>query len=162
VSRRFLTLLVLSLGLSAIAGSASQEPPSAVPAYRHGYYIFLSDPPVACEACYVPLLITAETLEETAKHAPGQECVLVTTYERDSIYQLNGIVRVAPRDFDAGPRTVRVRKRNYRYQEITAAELLRLLENPQGTIPISRPFLYSELPPGPSVQTLIADFRAVK
>jgi len=173
VSRRLLTLLALSLALSAAAGSAPQDRTKAVPAYRHAYYLFLADLPHACEACYVPLLLTTATLEETAKNPGGQDCDLITTYERDSIFQLNGIVHIAPRNVEAAPafgdldldalrRTVRVRKRNYRYQEITAAEVLRLLENPMGTLPVSRPFLHSDLPPGPSVEKLIADFRAVQ
>jgi hypothetical protein len=162
VPRRLQILLVLSLSLSAIAGGAPQERPTVAPAFRHGYYLFLADPPVACEACYVPLLITADTLEETAKHAPGQDCVLVTTYERDSIWQINGMVHVEPTDIQLAPRTISMRRRSYRYQEITADEILKLLEHPLGTIPISRPFLHSDLPPGPSLETLIADFRAVK
>jgi hypothetical protein len=161
VSKYLLTLLALSAVFSASAGSAPQDRPGAVPVYRHAYYLFLADAPNACEACYVPLLLTSAPLEETAKNPVGQDCDLITTYERDSIFQFNGIVHVAPGDIAAPPRTIRVRNRNYRYQEITAAEVLRLLENPQGTIPVSRPFLHSDLPPGPSVESLIADFRAL-
>jgi len=162
VSKRFLPLLALSAVLSASARSAPHDRPNSGPAYRHAYYLFLADPPNGCEACYVPLLVTSETLEETAKNPGGEDCDLITTYERDSIFQLDGIVHVAPGDIAAPPRTIRVRSRNYRYQEITGAEVLRLLENPQGTIPVSRPFLHSDLPPGPSLDQLIAAFRAVK
>jgi hypothetical protein len=162
VSSRFLILLVVFLTLSPPVASARQVRSNSVPAYRHAYYLFLADPPNGCEACYVPLLVTSAPLEEAAKDRVGQDCGLITTYERDSIFQFNGIVHVAPRDVEAAPRTIRIRKRNYRFQEITAAEILRLLENPLGTIPISRPFLKSELPQGPSLEKLIADFRAVK
>lgn len=143
---------------------AQTFPPSssATPAraWRHAYYLFLSDPPAGCEACYVPLLITAEPLEEAAKRAAGTDCDLITTYERDSIFQMNGIVHVAAADIAAPPRTIRVRGRNYRYQEITAAEVLRLFENPRGTIPVSRPLLRSDLPAGPGLDELKAAFRA--
>ncbi len=138
------------------------EPPAPAATYRHGYYLFLSDPPFACEQCYVPLLLTAAPLEETAKDPAGQDCDLITTYERDSIYLMNGIVHVAPADIVAAPRTIRVRKRNYRYQEITATEILHLLEHPEGTIPVSRTFFHSDLPLGPTLGSLIAAFRAVK
>jgi hypothetical protein len=162
VSKCFLTLLALYAALAASARSTPQDLPNPGPAYRHAYYLFLADPPNACEACYVPLLLTSAPLDAAAKNPGGQNCDLITTYERNSIFQFNGIVHVAPRDIAAPPRTIRVRSRNYRYQEITATEVLRLLENPQGTIPVSRPFLHSDLPPGPSLEQLIADFRAVK
>jgi hypothetical protein len=117
---------------------------------------------VGCEACYIPLLVSVAPLEETAKNPAGQDCVLITTYERDSIWQVNGIVHLASGDIVVAPRTVRVRKRNYRYQEVNPAEVLKLLENPMGTIPISRPFLHSDLPPGPSIEQLIAAFRSLR
>jgi len=151
-------LAVLLLGgwpARALQGSTGK-----VPDWRHGYYLFLADPPAGCEACYVPLLITAAPLEEAAKGSAALDGVLVTTYERDSIYQSNGMVKVPTADIQPAPRMVRVRNRSYRYQEIGAREVLRLMENPMGTIPISRPFLRSDLPPGPSLEELIAAFRA--
>lgn len=162
MSKSFLPLLALSAVLSASERSAPLDRPNSGPAYRHAYYLFLADPPNGCEACYVPLLVTSATLEDGAKNPGGQDCDLITTYERDSIFQFNGIVHVAPGDIAAPPRSIRVRSRNYRYQEINAAEVLRLLESPQGTIPVSRPFLHSDLPPGPSLVALIAAFRAVQ
>jgi len=136
--------------------------PSTSAPYRHGYYLFLSDPPVACEQCYVPLLLTVAPLEDIAKEAAGQDCDLITTYERDSIYTMNGIVHVAASDVVPAPRTIRIRKRNYRYQEITAAEIVHLFEHPLGTIPVSRVMFFSDLPWGPPMEHLIAAFRAVK
>ena len=152
--------LFIAFVLAAAAAVPQDRLPSLAP-YRHGYYLFLADLPVACEACYVPLLLTAEPLEEIAKSPGGEDADLITTYERDSIFQMNGIVHVAPAEIEAAPRTILVRKRNYRYQEITAAEILRLLQHPHGTIPVSRPMLHSDLPPGPSLEALIAAFRTV-
>jgi hypothetical protein len=152
----------VALTLPVGAGSAAQERKDSRAAYRHGYYLFLSDTPEGCEACYVPLLISVDILEETAKHAADQDCVLITTYERDSIWQINGLVQVKPSDIAAAPRTIRLRNRHYRYQEITAGEILHLFEHPLGTIPISRPRLRSDLPPGPSLDELTAAFRTVK
>ena len=157
-----LPVIALAFGLSGAAIAAPQGRPAPAPAapYRHAYYLFLAEAPNGCEACYVPLLLSAAPLEEIAKDSAGQDCDLITTYERDSIFQLNGIVRIEPRDVQAPPRMIRVRERSYRYQEIAGAEVLRLLEHPVGAIPISRPFLHSDLPPGPSVEALIAAFRA--
>lgn len=159
------------LALSAAAFAAPQNPtlsglppgqPASAPApYRHGYYLFLWDGPAGCEPCYVPLLLTVAPLEEIAKMSGGQDADLITTYERDSIFQMDGIVHVVPADVQAAPRTIRLRNRHYRYQEITAAEILHLLEHPDGTIPVSRPVLRSALPSGPGLDLLIAAFRAV-
>ena len=157
--RRYI-LVLLAFALCAAAAAAQERPRAAAP-YRHGYYLFLSDAPIGCEQCYVPLLLTVAPLEELARAAGGQDADLITTYERDSIFQMNGIVHVAPSDVEAAPRTIRVRKRNYRYQEISAAEILHLLEHPEGTIPISRPYLHSQLPAGPGLEELKAGFRAL-
>jgi len=158
------SFLFLALLCAAFAGTSAgvQERGAAVPVYSHGYYLFLADPPVACEQCYVPLLITHDSLGEIAKQAEGQICVLITTYERDSIWQVNGMVPVKPADIEGAARIIRMRKRTYRYQEVTAAEIVRLLEHPLGTIPISRIPLHSDLPPAPSLEALIAAFRAAK
>jgi len=159
---RSLSVLVMLLAFSSGPSGVAQTPASAPSGYRHAYYLFLSDAPVMCEACYVPLLVTVDPLEEIAKKPEGAACVLITTYERDSIWQINGMVQVKRADIQTAPRSIRVRSRNYRYQEIAAAEVLRLLENPMGTIPISRPLLHSDLPPGPPLEALKAAFRDVK
>ncbi len=158
-SPRWFVSVALMLAASAGASGSAQEPASPTPTYRHGYYLFLADPLVACEACYVPLIVTADPLEEIAKRPEGQSCVLITTYERDSIWQVNGMITLKPADIELAPRIIRARKRTYRYQEVTAAEILHLLEHPMGTIPISRPMLHSDLPPGPSLEELKAAFR---
>jgi hypothetical protein len=165
----YLCTLTIAAFLSSPFGSArkAQADAGGTRAWSHAYYLFLSDPPAGCEACYVPLLITAAPLEEiatpslnqAASRSASQDCVLVTTYERDSIWQLNGMVSVAAGDVQAAPRAIRVRGRNYRYQEVGAAEVVKLLKNPRGTIPISRPLLHSDLPPGPSPEVLIAAFE---
>jgi hypothetical protein len=146
----------------AFAAWPQDRVPAAAAPYRHGYYLFLTNLPVLCEACYIPLLLTTAPLEEIAKNPGGQDADLISTYERDSIFQFNGIVHVMPADITVGPRSIRLRNRVYRYQEITAAEILHLLEHPEGTIPVSRPILHSDLPPGPGLDQLIAGFHAVK
>jgi hypothetical protein len=130
--------------------------------YRHAYYLFLTGAPHGCEECYVPLLVTTETLAQAAKGTEKETCVLITTYERDSIWHNDGMVLVEARDIEATTRIVQVRSRKYRYQEISSAEVLRLFENPMGTIPISRPMLPKAELPGPTLEDLISDFRSLK
>jgi hypothetical protein len=56
----------------------------------------------------------------------------------------------------AKERIVRLRGRRYRYQEVPPAEVLRLLEQPEGTIPIHR---LLPVPDKASLADLIAAFR---
>jgi hypothetical protein len=154
----------LALGMYVAASSAagpSQTGTRQSP-YRHGYYLFLVGPPRGCEDFYIPLLITKKTLEESKVNDTAEDSVLITTYERDSIWHYDGLVRIAQKDISEVERKVRVLDRNYRYQEIGAKETLRILENPMGKIPISRIPLPAKLPAGPPRKELIAEFRAVE
>lgn len=151
-------VLVSSLAASrTLPGQAEERP-----AYRHGYYLFLADAPNGCEDCYVPLLITAEPLEKSATAKKPEAGVLIITYERDSIWHDDGIVWLEPGNIEAAPRIVHLRDRRYRYQEVSSAEVLKLLENPRGTIPVSRPYLPKADVPGPNLEELISDFRSAK
>jgi hypothetical protein len=128
------------------------------PRFSHAYYLFLSGIPAGCEDCYVPLLITAKSLEEIASEETKAECALIATYERDSVWHNEGLFTVAPTDIETSPRILHVRGKRYRYQEISSAEALRLLQNPHGTIPISRPQL-PQASEGPSIEALILELR---
>ena len=152
-------LLLLSIESSGQEAKAGQ---SNRPVYRHAYYLFLAGAPRGCEDCYVPLLITAEPLEAAAGNLAKTRCVLITTYERDSIWHEDGIVVIAAGDIQPAPRMIELRGRKYRYQEISADETLKLLMKPMGTIPISRPMLPRADVPGPTLEELTADFRSVK
>jgi hypothetical protein len=159
--KRAMLLFLASLLLLPILGVGQATSSSAADhrvAYKHAYYLFLSGPPVACEDCYVPLLITAESLEQIAQDKTNAACALITTYERDSIWHNEGLVSVTPTDIEKPPRVLHLRGRRYRYQEISSAEALRLLQNPLGTIPISRPLLPLGSP-GPSVEALALALR---
>ena len=145
-----LVLVVLGNALEA-AGEAS--------ASRHAYYLYLADVAQGCEDCYVPLLVARQTLEEVAASGRDAMIVLVTTYERDSIWKLERSVSLAAADVAARERIVRVRGRRYRYQEIGPAEVLRLLEKPEGSIPIHRT---SPAPDKILLEDLIAAFRGGK
>lgn len=145
-----LALVVLGNALDA-AGEAS--------ASRHAYYLFLADVPQGCEDCYVPLLVARQTLDEVAASGRDAMIVLITTYERDSIWKLERSVSLAAADVATKDRIVRVRGRRYRYQEIGPAEVLRLLENPRGSIPVHR---IIPVPDKESLEDLIAAFRGGK
>jgi hypothetical protein len=151
-----------ALFLAVTGGVNSRQKGKDVSPYRHGYYLFLVGQSHGCEDCYIPLLITRKSLEEMKSSASPEDCVLITTYERDSIWHNEGLLRLAQSDIHAAERKVSARNRTFRYQEISANEILKLLENPLGTIPISRTFVHSDLPAGPDLKELIADFRPLK
>jgi hypothetical protein len=150
--------------LMAIAGTvnaATEGDPIGRPFYRYGYYLFLADPTHGCEACYVPLLITSEPLEQIARSQTKVQGVWIITYERDSIWQMDGTVDLVSGTIEAPARKVRVKGRNYRYQQAPAADVLKLLQHPVGTLPISRPFIVNTIAPGGSLEELISNFRTL-
>jgi hypothetical protein len=88
-------------------------------------------------------------------------CVFLSTYERDSIWEFKGAASIEASAIQLPPRLIEVNGRSYRYQEISPNDTLKLLENPVGTIPISRPHIENKTVPGASLNELIADFRAL-
>jgi hypothetical protein len=148
--RRFISLLaVVAIGLvSAAAADVGAAP--------HAYYLFLAGTPQGCEDCYVPLLITEKPLGEVLSSGRDSAVVLITTYERDSIWKLERDVLLAAADISAPERVVRLRGRRYRWQGISPAEVLRLLEKPEGSIPVHR---VVPVPDKKSLDDLIAAFR---
>jgi hypothetical protein len=146
----FLALVVMG------APPATDGPVASPP---HAYYLFVAGAAPNCEDCYVPLLVAQESLEEIAASGRERAVVVVTTYERDSIWKVERGVSLAGASVSAAERTLRLRDRRYRYQEIGPAEVLRLLEKPEGRIPISR---ILAIPARESLSDLIAAFRGGK
>lgn len=142
------------LALVAIATGTTASGEGA--ASRHAYYLFLASAPQGCEDCYIPLLVASSTLETVAASGGEPTVVLITTYERDSIWKVERGVSLAAADVNARERIVRLRGRRYRYQEIGPAEVVRLLESPQGNIPIHRTI---PVPGRESLEDLISSFR---
>ena len=142
-------LALVALGL----GPAAAEDRGASP---HVCYLFLADAPGGCEDCYIPLLVTQPSLEEVASSGIDGTTVLITTYERDSIWMVERGILLLAADVSARERRIRFRGRLYRYQEIAPAEALRLLEKPEGTIPIHR---LVSVPDRKSLEDLIAALR---
>ena len=122
-------------------------------------HLFIAPPADVCESCYIPLLLTSKPLDEFARENQDQTCVVITTYERDSIVTVERTVPVSPDDVKTKERHIRFRGRVYRYQEISAIEVLRLLEHPEGTIPIHR---IIGTPSRDALEDLVASFRTVK
>jgi len=85
--------------------------------------------------------------------------VYIVTYERDSIWEVKGAVTIEAAAIDAPSRMIHLNGAAYRYQELFPSEVLKLIENPSGTIPISRPMVMNKTVPGASLPQLIADFR---
>jgi len=165
-SRSATSTLARSSGSSQNVVIAPRHPDSASKAsdrvpYKRAYYLFLASAPHGCEACYVPLLICQRTIEEIAEAKDAALCVFLFTYERDSIWEFRGAASVEAAAIQLPPRFVEVNGRSYRYQEIPPSEVLRLLENPGGTIPISRPYIEPKTVPGAGLNELIRDFHAM-
>jgi len=146
---------------SPVAPAPLRRDADARTPYTHAYYLFLASPAQGCQACYVPLLMTQQALEEIERTRRPAVGVLVLTYERDSIWDVKGAMPIDPAEIEAQPRIIHAGSTTYRYQETAPNDVVRLLENPLGTIPISRPFIQRKLVPGASAAELIADFRAL-
>ena len=158
--QHFLVLVPIALMLCLLPAAGTAQA-SAVP-YKHAYYLFLEGGGSGCEECYVPLLITRNSLEQVAQGGRFEEGVLIVTYERDSIWQDKGKVALYAVHILSRERIVRLNGKRYRYQEISAGEVLRLLENPKGAIPISRPQGTGFPADSPVLAELIAAFKNVQ
>jgi len=156
--------LMVAIGIFLAAGGAAGSGQTDVrdPSYHHGYYLFLAGTPQGCEDCYVPLLLTRKSIEELKENPTPEDSVLITTFERDSIWHYDGLARIGQSEINTAERKVRISNKTYRYQEIGASEVLGLLQNPLGRIPISRPYLPAKLPAGPELKQLVSDFKTAK
>lgn len=104
--------------------------------YQCSYYLFEAPATVnGCSDCYVPLVVTQEPLEARR----NQEVVVITTYERDSIWQVQRQALKYPDPaIELPARRITLGAKIYRYQLVGNAESVRLLRNPLGTIPVHR------------------------
>jgi hypothetical protein len=68
-------LLLLSSTISHVSGATSSIGTKRH-GFRHAYYLFLSGTPAGCEDCYIPLLITTESIEEVTR---GKTRVWITS-----------------------------------------------------------------------------------
>ena len=155
-------IIAAAFCLTAAGGESPGQAEKHGSSYRHGYYLFLAGTPQGCEDCYVPLLLTRKSIEDLKENPTPEDCVLITTFERDSIWHYDGLARIGRSEINPAERKVLISAKTYRYQEIGVSEVLRLLENPLGKIPISRPFLPAKLPAGPELRQLVSDFKTAK
>jgi len=149
----------MAAGLLLISWPAKTAAQTSPVPYKHAYYLFLEGSGTGCEECYVPLLITQNALDQIAAGGRFEEGILIITYERDSIWQGKGKVPLFAAHILTGERIVRLEAKRYRYQEIGTEEVLKLLEHPMGTIPISRPRGTGMHPDDPSLADLIKAFK---
>lgn len=160
--RIIISIITAAICLATTVGQSPEPGEKQGSSYRHGYYLFLAGTPQGCEDCYVPLLLTRKSIEDLKENPTPEDCVLITTFERDSIWHYDGLARIGPSEINTAERKVRISDKTYRYQEIGASEVLRLLQNPLGKIPISRPYLPAKLPTGPELKQLVSDFKTTK
>lgn len=104
--------------------------------YQCSYYLFEAAATVnGCSDCYVVLVITRRPIEAQL----DQEAVVITTYERDSIWEFQRrVLKYAESALDPATRRISLGGKAYRYQLVSNTEAIRLLKNPLGTIPIHR------------------------
>ena len=85
----------------------------------------------------MPLPLTASPIGASTA---TPEAEVIVTFERDSIWEIReGPVTLM--ELEPRAPTLRLDGRPCRYQEVSPEEAIRLLKNPLGSIPISRPGL---------------------
>src|SRR5262249_10417501 len=121
------------------------------PGLRHAYFLFRSGRSEGCAECYVPLVLSAAPIGSSSTATP--DVVVIVTFERDWIWDIRDrpatISEVEPK-----ARTLRLDGKPYRYQEVPMEEAIRLLRNPLGSIPISRPMAV-DAPTSPRSRALL-------
>jgi len=153
--RKFVTIFQIFLALCS-ASSAIELDKTNV--YTNAYYLFLAEPSRGCEDCYIPLLFTLRALEAVVEGQPIADCILLVTYERDSIWTVqNSPLTIDLKAVSKPERKISINQRTYRYQAVTKEEVLALLRKPGGTVPLSRPFFETHYDPK-VLQRLISNF----
>jgi hypothetical protein len=104
--------------------------------FQCSYYLFEVPATVkGCSDCYVPLLVTRGPIETRR----DQEVVVMTTYERDSIWQVQRqVLKYPDLAIELPARRIKLGGKTYRYQLVDNAEPVRLLKDPFGTLPVHR------------------------
>ncbi len=128
-----MTLRVLMFGICWLALHTAL---GAQNRYQCSYYLFEVPATVTgCSDCYVPLVVTQWPIEAQR----DQEVAVITTYERDSIWQMQRqVLKHSDLEIEIQIRRIKFAGKTYRYQLVSNAEAVRLLKNPLGTIPIHR------------------------
>ena len=139
------------------AGTGSAEEKAALPRERYHAYWLTRQPP-APGGEYLELLVSRLPIDRLVAESVGLEFVFnkapdrqpplldalaltIATYEKDSVWNGDGVPLKALRsirDFRPKERAVSVNGKTYRYEECPLADVVRLLERPEGTKPIHR------------------------
>lgn len=105
------------------------------PPFRHSYHLSAASEDDQEGAGYLPLLVTRVPLESGDR----PQVAVLMTYERNTLWELESRVeRLEAGAVTPSTRTVLFRGKAYRYQQAPNAEAMRLLEDPQGTLPLHR------------------------
>ena len=104
--------------------------------YQCSYYLFEAPATVTgCSDCYVPLVVAQWPIEVPR----DQEVAVITTYERDSIWQVQRqLLKHSELEIEPQTRRIKFGGKTYRYQLVGNTEPIHLLKNALGTIPIHR------------------------
>lgn len=146
--KRIAQALLLACSVTSVGAGAK-------PPFHHVYYLFQQHPSNGCGDCYIPMVITRVPIDAKALAGGTIENILIITYERDSIFNISSDpVPLNSASVSLPERQLRWNNSRYRYQEVGKQEALRLLRNPLGSIPISRPGPTS---PSELIRTLIDD-----
>jgi hypothetical protein len=159
------TLILLAAILFAgPAGSQDKTDPPAKGALSldryHAYWLHPHPPGPNCEACYPTLLLTRMPLADLQKMAflipdvagrPAgkqvplldREALTFVTYKKDSVWNIDGVPLKPLHSFGflrPAERDVKVDGKTYRYEDASIADVVRLLERPEGTHAVHRPY----------------------
>lgn len=104
--------------------------------FKCAYYLYeISVSSSGCSGCYIPVLVTRQPLQKDTE----VEAAVIITYERDSIWELKSepaaIKKGAVTD---ASKHILFDGKKYRFQAVDTLEILKLLKNPMGEIPIHR------------------------
>jgi uncharacterized protein (TIGR03067 family) len=145
-----------------VPADKADAPPTAAglpsPDRYHAYWLHPHPPGPNCEGCYPTLLLArmpiadlqkmAFLIPDAAGRSPDKQVPLldgvaltVTTYKKDSIWNSDGVPFKPLRSFGflrPAERDVKVDGKTYRYEDASIADVVRLLERPEGTQSISR------------------------
>jgi hypothetical protein len=118
--------------------------------YRHAYYLFAVAPVADGADRGIPMLLSQKPIDEATASGEGA-CVVIWTYERDSVFSVREGLRLHPDDLKPKERHVQIPTmgdgaplRWFRYQRVALSEARHLLVHPEGSIPVHRPAVARE------------------
>jgi hypothetical protein len=142
---RLTRVLVACLTLCPpVIGMGGAEAGTA-PRYRYAYFLFAAGQVADNADASIPLLLTRRPLEQASTADADPCCVVVWTYERDSVSLVRQGTDIRAEHVKAQERHVQIPglavggiRHWYRYQRVALSEARQLLTHPEGVIPVHR------------------------